>query len=338
MTGPDLSPVRVVYLGTPAFAVPALRVLAERDDIDVSLVVTRPDRPVGRGRRVTRTEVATAADALGMPVWQPENLRTAVARARLTAERPDLMIVAAYGQILGPKALAIPRVACLNLHASLLPHYRGASPIAAAIAAGDDRTGVSLMVMGVGLDTGPVVATADLAILADDTTASLTGRLADLAAALIDREARPYVSGDRPAVPQPPGACLTRPLVKSDGWLDWDLDAGNLERLTRAMWPWPRAWTTAAVAGDMVAIQVHAARVGPDIAGVAAGTVVMVGGELAVQTGHGSIILATIQFSSEGPKSGQDLARSGRLLPGTVLGDPSDAPPNRAPLTVPVPG
>jgi methionyl-tRNA formyltransferase len=327
----------VVFFGTPAFAVPPLRALAADPRFAVTLVVTQPDRPAGRGRRLEAPPVKGAAEALGLPVYQTGALRTAAERAPLVASDADLFVVAAFGVIFGVKTLAIPRLGCVNVHASLLPAYRGASPIAAALLAGEGRTGVSLMVMARGLDTGPVFAAADLDIEPANTTASLTGRLSELGADLAVRAIPRYAVGELTPRPQGPGATLTRPLVKADGWLDWARPAEELERRVRAMWPWPRAWTTIAGEAGQAVLQVHAVRVSP-LTGAedpVPGTVLVDGGALAVATGAGGLVLETAQLPGGRPLPGSAL-RSGRhLKPGDVLGRVG-APPASVPLVTEV--
>jgi methionyl-tRNA formyltransferase len=248
--------LRIAFFGTPEFAVPTLRRMAGDARFEVVLVVTQPDRPAGRGRRVEAPMVKMVAEELGLPTYQPASLRGEDARQSLIEARADIFVVAAFGLILGPKTLALPRLGCINVHASLLPRYRGASPIAAAILNGDDRTGVTLMVMDRGLDTGPILAAAELAIAPDETTATLSQRLATLGADLTIDRLPVYAAGTLAPVPQPTsGVSLTRPLVKADGWLDWRHGAVALERQVRAMWPWPRAWTTL----DSDPLQIHAA-------------------------------------------------------------------------------
>jgi len=174
--------IRVVFFGTPEYAVPALAALAEDPRFTVVLVVTQPDRPAGRGHALLPPPVKMEALQRGLRVYQPESLRRHSEREPLIEADADVFVVAAFGLIFGKRTLALPRMGCLNLHASLLPKYRGASPVAAAILQGDRETGVSLMLMDEGLDTGPVIATATIAIDLADTTESLTARLAGVAA------------------------------------------------------------------------------------------------------------------------------------------------------------
>ena len=242
-TAPMPKPISIVYFGTPTYAEPALRKLASDGRFDIRLVVTQPDRPAGRGHRLVSPAVRIVADELGLPIYQPATLRDEVSRAPLLAADADVFVVAAYGLIFGRKTLAIPRRGCLNLHASILPAYRGAAPIPAAILTGDSEIGVTLMEMEAGLDTGPIVDIVRTPIALDDTTASLTSRLGELGGNLVVDSLPTWYSGQLAAAPQPSGASVVRMLRKTDGGIDWSQSAEMIERQVRAMWPWPRAWT-----------------------------------------------------------------------------------------------
>jgi methionyl-tRNA formyltransferase len=326
--------VRVVYFGTPDFAVPALESLAADDRFDVRLVVSQPDRPAGRGRVVGSSPVAVAARGLGVPLYQPTTLRSAEDRAPLVATEADVFVVAAFGLIFGRATLAIPRVGCVNLHASLLPRYRGASPILAAILSGKTMTGVTMMEMDAGLDTGGVIAEIEEAILADDTTDSLSLRLAQSAATLVGDELPHYIAGRRAARPQPArGASLTRLISKADGWLQWTRSATDLERQVRAMWSWPRAWTT--VGDDQ--LQVHRARVVPEPVGTSEpGTLVGQEPTPVVVCGTNALSLEVVQLAGRKPSEGSAFVRGLRFGGGLVLGE-RGAPEVAAPLVVPIP-
>ena len=328
--------MRVTYFGTPAFAVPALRALARAPEFEVTLVVTRPDRPAGRGQRLQRSEIANAATDLGLDVFGPESLRSREVRERLAAERADLFVVAAYGQIFGPKILAVPAVASLNLHASILPRFRGASPVAAAIAAGDDVTGVSLMVMGEGLDTGPVISTVTVPISADATTETLTTDLATSAAELAVTDIPRFLTRELVPHPQSGEATLTRPMTKADGWLDWSLPAPELVRRVRAMWPWPRAWTTCDQDETKLAVQIHAASVVDATREGPPGTVVLIDGSPAVITGDGALMLDIVQFPGQSPRSGLAAVSAGRFSDGMTIGRSEDGLSEHQPLFVSV--
>jgi len=233
---------RIVFMGTPAFAVPALERLAE--SYEIAAVVTQPDRPAGRRRRLTAPPVKEAALARGLTVWQPLTLRTPEAVARLRALAPDLIVVVAFGQILRANVLDVPPHGCLNVHGSLLPRYRGAAPVPAAILSGETETGVTLMQMDEGLDTGPVIAQATCPIAPGDTTATLRDRLRRLGADLLVETLPRWLAGE--IVPRPQDdsqATYCRTIAKADGRLDWQLPAEELERQVRAYIPWPTAFT-----------------------------------------------------------------------------------------------
>ncbi|WP_170120164.1 methionyl-tRNA formyltransferase [Fulvimonas soli] len=234
--------MRVVFAGTPEFAVPCLAA-CRASGAEVVAVYTQPDRPAGRGRRLAPSPVKQAALEAGLPVEQPESLKSAEVQARLAAYAPDLMVVVAYGLILPRKVLAIPRLGCWNVHASLLPRWRGAAPIQRAILAGDAETGVDLMRMEAGLDTGPVLLEKRTPIRPDDTGGTLHDRLAALGAeALAEGLARTQAGEVLAAVPQPAeGVTYAHKLDKAEARLDFARPAIELERQVRAFDPWPVA-------------------------------------------------------------------------------------------------
>lgn len=234
--------VRTVFMGTPDFAVPVLHALLETQT--VAGVVTQPDRPAGRGQAVRQSPVKTAALAAGVPLYQPASLRSPEAAGPLHDWQPEAIVVAAYGQILRPHILELPDKGCINVHASLLPRWRGASPIQHAILAGDTHSGVSLMQMDKGLDTGPVFVQEAIAIHPEETAQSLHDRLADLGAAMIRRYLDAIVDGHLMATAQDETAATYAPMIrKEEGELVWHEPAPALERRVRAMTPWPGAYT-----------------------------------------------------------------------------------------------
>jgi methionyl-tRNA formyltransferase len=247
------SRVKLVFAGTPDFAVPGLRACFD-SGAEVVAVYTQPDRPAGRGRKLAQGPVKQAALAAGIPVEQPESLKTAEARQRLREYAPDLMVVIAYGLILPPAVLANPRLGCWNVHASLLQRWRGAAPIQRAILAGDTETGVCLMQMGEGLDTGPVLLSARTPIEPDDTGGSLHDRLAELGAQVLAEGLQRVSRGERlTAIPQSSeGVTYARKLDKAEAKLDFTRPAAELERKVRAFDPWPVA--EAKIAGERVRI------------------------------------------------------------------------------------
>jgi len=247
-----VSRLRLVFAGTPDFAVPGLRACIEAGD--VIAVYTQPDRPAGRRRKLTPSPVKQAALAAGIPVEQPESLKQLGTQQRLRDYAPDLMVVIAYGLILPRKVLAIPRLGCWNVHASLLPRWRGAAPIQRALLAGDAETGVCLMQMEAGLDTGPALLSASTAIRDDDTGGTLHDRLAGMGAHLLAEGLRRIISCETLQATRQPetGATYAHKLEKSEAELDFSRPAAELERKVRAFDPWPVA--EADVAGERLRV------------------------------------------------------------------------------------
>src|SRR5262245_7441023 len=240
--------MRIVFAGTPDFAVPSLRAAAQRDE--VVAVYTQPDRPAGRGRGLTPSPVKREALSRGIDVLQPENFKSALSKDALRALQPDLMIVVAYGLILPQSVLDIPTYGCWNVHASLLPRWRGAAPIQRAIEAGDARTGVCLMQMEKGLDTGPVLLSQAIDIDGNDTGGQLHDRLSELGSSVLADGLGLLRAGIRP-VPQPQpeeGVTYAHKLDKAEAKLDWSQPARALANRVRAFNPWPMA--EAVVAGE----------------------------------------------------------------------------------------
>jgi methionyl-tRNA formyltransferase len=236
----DFQP-RVVFMGSPDFAVPALKALAQH--YPVVGVVTQPDRPAGRGRTLKPPAVKEAALLLGLPVIQPEKLRQPEAMQQLSEWAPDLIVVAAFGQILRLDVLDLPKFGCINIHGSLLPRWRGAAPIQAAILEGDRETGVTIMKMDLGVDTGPILSRRYIPIHPDDTAGTLFEKLAPLGADLLLETLPRYLSGELQPQPQPAEGVTYAPMLKKeDGLLDFSQPAIGLERRVRAFDPWPGTW------------------------------------------------------------------------------------------------
>lgn len=252
-TTPGRRPLRVVFAGTPEFSVPCLQA-CRTSGAEVVAVYTQPDRPAGRGRRLTASPVKQAAVAAGIPVQQPESLKSAEVQQTLAAFQPDLLVVVAYGLILPRKVLAIPRLGCWNVHASALPRWRGAAPIQRAILAGDAETGVDLMQMEAGLDTGPILLRRRTPIDRHDTGGSLHDRLSALGAEVLAEGLQRTLAGDTlPAMPQPEnGVTYAHKLDKAEAVLDFERSAIALERQVRAFDPWPVA--EGRIAGESVRI------------------------------------------------------------------------------------
>jgi methionyl-tRNA formyltransferase len=310
---------RIVFMGTPAFAVPSLEALTR--EYTVAGVVTRPDQPAGRGRRLTEPEVKIAAQRLGLPIIQPRRLREPDAMDQLRAWAPDLIVVAAFGQILRSEVLDLPPYGCLNVHASLLPRFRGAAPIAAAILEGDAQTGITIMRMDVGLDTGPILAQSSLMIRADDTRETLTERLAPLGAALLLEVIPAYLAGTLVARPQDEAGVGVAPqLKKTDGQLDFTQHADRLERQVRALAPWPGAfalWPEPAGGASRPIKVLRAEALDGDLG--APGLVVATARGPAVATGSGGLLLVEVQPPGKRPMSAADFARGARGFTGSRL-------------------
>jgi methionyl-tRNA formyltransferase len=305
-----MAPPRILFMGTPALAVPSLE--ACRAVGEVVAVVTQPDRPRDRGQAVQPSAVKVAAEAAGLPVLQPLKLKGTDFAEVLSRYRPEVAVVTAYGRILPVDVLSVPTRGSLNVHASLLPRWRGAAPIQWAIAEGDTQTGVCLMQMEAGLDTGPVLAARTEAIGKDDTTESLGKRLSALGGELL-RDALPrFLAGQLAPVPQPEaGVTLARVVERGDGFLDFRRPAAVLERRLRAFTPWPGAWTT--LEGHV--LKVHRAQVGEG-QGVP-GTVLGSGEGLEVACGEGSLLLMEVQAEGKRRMEVKDFLRGHPLVAGT---------------------
>jgi methionyl-tRNA formyltransferase len=305
-------PLRVLYAGTPEFALPALDALVAAGHTPVA-VLTQPDRPAGRGLRAEPGPVKRRALALGLPVLQPATLRDEAAQAELAALSPDVLVVVAYGLILPAAVLALPRLGCVNVHASLLPRWRGAAPIQRAILAGDEVTGVSIMRMEEGLDTGPVYATRSTRIGPEETAGELHDRLAALGAeALVD--ALPGIAdGSLRAEPQDAArATYAARIEKTEARIDWLQPAAAIARRVRAFNPWPVADTCY---GD-ARLRIWRASARPDGAGGAEpGTVVAAGPDgIDVATGDGILRVVSLQMPGRRVVSAGDFANAHAVL------------------------
>jgi methionyl-tRNA formyltransferase len=287
------TPLRIVFAGTPEFSVPCLAA-CRASGTEVVAVYTQPDRPAGRGRKLTPSPVKQAALEAGIPVEQPESLKEAGSRERLAAYRPDLMVVVAYGLILPRKVLAIPRLGCWNVHASLLPRWRGAAPIQRAILAGDAESGVDLMQMEAGLDTGPVLLERRTPIGPDDTGGSLHDRLSALGADVLAEGLRRVLAGETLiATAQPEsGVTYAHKLDKAEAQLDFLRPASELERQVRAFDPWPVA--EGELAGERV--RVWAAKAVDAPAGAVPGTVIAANRDgIDIACGTGALRITAVQ-------------------------------------------
>jgi methionyl-tRNA formyltransferase len=239
-----MTPLRIIFMGTADLSCASLEKLAQNKDFSVLAVVTQPDKPKGRDLKLTPSPVKVLAQKLNLPVLQPLKARDEQFIAELRTLKPELIIVIAYGQILPQSILDLPSQGCLNVHTSLLPKYRGAAPIQWAIANGDAKTGVTLMKMDAGLDTGPIISTRCTPILPSDDSQILHDRLAQLGADLLAETIPDYVAGKIRPQPQPTeGSCYAAKIKKEDGHIDWSLPAETIWNRLRAFTPWPGAFT-----------------------------------------------------------------------------------------------
>lgn len=313
------TPLNIVFAGTPDFAVPALTALIDSPHRIVG-VYTQPDRPAGRGRKLTPSPVKTTALAHDLPVYQPENFKQASDRDALQALNPDLMVVVAYGLILPQPVLDIPTHGCLNIHGSLLPRWRGAAPIQRAIEAGDSHTGVTIMQMAAGLDTGPMLTTMSTPIAPEDTAQTLHDRLAELGAqALLETLTQLTGPGLTPTPQNEAEATYARKLSKAEAAIDWSQPAQPLAHKIQAFNPWPVA--TASLSDQTLRLwQAQCLTDGADCPDAARpGTVLAVTPEgVDVATGHGILRLQQVQPPGKKAMPAYDFAQS-RQLTGQVL-------------------
>jgi methionyl-tRNA formyltransferase len=310
--------VRLVFAGTPDFAATALKSLLQTDHQIVG-VYSQPDRPSGRGRKLVPSPVKQVALGAGIAVFQPQSLKTPEAQEALRAQNADVMIVAAYGLILPQAVLDIPRHGCLNIHASLLPRWRGAAPIQRAIAAGDRETGITIMQMDAGLDTGDMLLKTATPIEESDTGGSLHDRLAEMGGQAIVDALKALETGTLTAEPQNgEKACYAHKLTKEEGQIDWTEDASSINRTIRAFNPWPGTFTDA----DDLRVRVHAAEVIDITSDRHPGTVVERSRDgIDVACGLDVLRITRLQLSGSRPQSASDLINGGKdiLLPGQEL-------------------
>ena len=305
----------VAFAGTPDFALPALDAIAASRH-RLAVIYTQPDRPAGRGRRLAASPVKERALALGLPIEQPETLRDAAAPAVLAAFAPDVLVVVAYGLLLPQAVLGLPRLGCLNIHASLLPRWRGAAPVARAIMAGDAVTGVCIMRMEAGLDTGPVMLRHEAPIGARETAGELQARLAAEGARLIVPALDALAAGRARFEPQDAAqATWAHKLEKTEARLSWREPARTLERRIRALNPWPIAETTL----DGAQLRIYEAEVVAAQSGSVPGTILQAGADgIVVMTAEEALAIRRLQLPGRRAVPAADFANARRLV-GLVL-------------------
>ncbi|HID81664.1 MAG TPA: methionyl-tRNA formyltransferase [Chromatiales bacterium] len=308
--------MKIIYAGTPDFAVPALQALLDSPH-EVVAVYTQPDRRAGRGKKLRASPVKQVAEAAGVNVYQPVTLRDETAQAQLQSLQADLMVVAAYGLILPKAVLDAPRYGCINIHASLLPRWRGAAPIQRAIAAGDKETGVTIMQMAEGLDTGDMLLKSSTTITEEDTAASLHDRLSVLGGEALLTVLDQIESGQlQPEVQDDTQANYAEKLTKAEAVIDWQQDAASIVRKIQAFNPWPVAQTSV----DGSVLRVWEARLGTSAENNKPGTVLEEDKQkgVLVQAGNGTVWLRTLQLPGGKPLAAADFL-NGRSLMGMCL-------------------
>ena len=319
--------MKLAFAGTPEFAAVVLDALIGSRH-SIAAVFTRPDARAGRGKRVTESPVKRRATAAGIAVRQPHSLRTPEAMESLAVLEADLLVVAAYGYLLPAPALAIPRLGCINVHASILPRWRGAAPVHHALLAGDTQTGVSIMQMDAGLDTGPVLSTRTCDIAPDDTGGSLTGRLAALGATALVDTLHALEIGTVEVRPQCEAFATVAPkLSKAQATIDWERPATEIERMVRAFDPWPVAHTYLSDV-DTPAFRVWRAELATRDSDRTPGTVLACDQTgLVVSAAQGAVRITEVQPPGARRMSAAEYVRGRRLAPGARLGSPSARSP-----------
>ncbi|UQZ36338.1 methionyl-tRNA formyltransferase [Paenibacillus sp. PK3_47] len=311
--------MKIVFMGTPAFAVPSLKMLVE-EGYEVVAVITQPDRPQGRKKTLVPTPVKEAALALGLPVLQPERLRRPEAVAELAAYEPDLIVTAAYGQILPKSVLDLPVNGCVNVHGSLLPKYRGGAPIQRCIINGETVTGVTLMYMAEGLDTGDMISRVEVPIEDDDTSGILFEKLSLAGRDLLKAEMPRLAAGRVEADPQDDSEATYAPnLTREDERINWNADSLNIYNQIRGLVPFSGAFTL--WNGESFKVWSAAKPVVSSDGAAAPGTVLALNESgVEVKTGNGTLLLTTVQPAGKKAMSAGDFSRGAAMKPGTVLG------------------
>ena len=315
--------MRIVFMGTPDFAVPVLCQLIEAGH-EIAAVYSQPDRPAGRGRKLVPTPTKWFSEERGLEVRQPSSLRSEAECARLESLSPEVVVVAAYGLFLPPEALEIPPLGCLNIHPSQLPRYRGPSPVVSAILNGDDETGVTIMKLDEGMDSGPLLAQKQVPIDERDTGPDLTRRLFDLGASLLAKTLPGWASGSIEASPQDESqATFTTLVKKEDGEIDWTDNAERIARMVRAYEPWPGTFTY--WDGKLLKILDATSTAGSASPGQLVG---LRDGGIGIGTGDGLLAVDKLQIEGRRPSVVQDFVRGYPAFVGSALGPSTTSEPS----------
>ncbi len=311
-----MKPIKIIFIGTASFGLPSFLALAKDGDFEIVLAITQPDKPTGRKQIITSSPIKIAAEKKNITVLQPEHIMDI--REKISLLSPDLIIVAAYAQLIPEAILNLPKYGCLNLHASLLPKYRGAAIIQAAILNGDGQTGLTVIKMDKGLDTGAILAQTAISINDEDTAGTLYDKMSEAGADFLVAAIKKYLAGKITPEPQNSGAAsYAKVLTKSDGLIDWSKPAKYLEKFIRAMNPWPMAWTW----WDGQQIKIISAQKQPiEINSYKPGKTFKYSAGLAVQCGQNALIIKSLQLEGKNVATSEEFLRGHKDFIGSVLG------------------
>lgn len=298
--------MKIIFFGTPQFAVPFLEALTKEKDFEVVSVVTQPDKPSGRGEKITSPEVKVFAEQNNIPVLQFQSLKKTKAIETLSTLDADLFVVVAYGKMIPGAILDIPSKGAINVHPSLLPKYRGPSPIQWAILNGDQKTGISIMLLDEGMDTGPILAQKTIELSKNENSISLESKIHSVGPTFLCEVLKLYESGSCiPSAQNDQNASVTRLISKEDGKIDWNIDAKKIERMVHAFVPWPTAWTTIKIKDDVVRIKILEAKVEKINLNKPNGTLCEDQGKLFVSVNSEALELITLQPEGRVPMQAQ---------------------------------
>jgi methionyl-tRNA formyltransferase len=307
---------KLIFIGTAEFGLPAFEALTKDENFEIVLVITQPDKPVGRKQIVTSSPIKISAEKKNITILQPEHIIDI--KEKISLLKPDLIVVAAYAQLIPEEILNLPKYGCLNLHASLLPKYRGSAIIQAAILNGDEQTGLTIIKMDKGLDTGPIVAQTIIKIDDNDTAETLYNKLSAMGADFMVETVKKYIAGKiTPKIQNSSQTSYVKEITKSDGLIDWKKPAVNLEKFIRAMNSWPMAWTWQ----DGKQVKIIAVQNQPiEINSYKPGKTFKYNNGLAVQCGRDALIIKTLQLEGKNALESEEFLRGHKDFVGSVLG------------------
>lgn len=306
---------KIIFIGTAEFGLPVFKALTADENFEIILAISQPDKPIGRKQIITSSPIKIAAEKKNITVLQPEHIIDI--KEKISLFKPDLIIVAAYAQLIPEEILNLPKYGCLNLHASLLPKYRGAGIIQAAILNGDDQTGLTVIKMDKNLDTGPILAQISISISDEDTAGTLYDKLSEGSADFLIETIKKYLTGKITPRPQDGPANYVKTLSKSDGLINWSKPAAYLEKFIRAMNPWPMAWTW--LDGKQIKI-ISAQKQTIEINSYKPGKTFKYNTGLAVQCGHDALIIKSLQLEGKNLLESEEFLRGHKNFIGSTLG------------------